>query len=100
MAFLNPREWRTVVSTLAQKLDFRNIDYTLMDGAAVNFLNLNHPRLTEDIDLVIHVDNRQITADCLTTLLLHSFPADFEGANQYGHAIPAYKLQRPGHIVT
>jgi hypothetical protein len=40
------------------------------------------------LDLVIHVDHRMITADRLTTQLLTSFPAEFEGVSQFERIIP------------
>lgn len=69
-----------------------------MGGAASCLLSPDPTgsRRTEDIDLVIHVDHRMVTADRLTTQLLTSFPADFEGISQFGHTIPAYKLRQPG----
>ena len=63
-----------------------------MGGAAVCLLTHDPNRRTEDVDLVIHVDQRQITADRLTTQLLTSFPSDFGLVNQFGHIIPAYRL--------
>lgn len=48
------------------------------------------------MDLVIHVDQRQITADRLTTQLLTSLPSDFGSVSQFGHIIPAYRLRLPG----
>lgn len=53
------------------------------------------------MNLVIDVDQRQITADRLTNVLLTSFPSEFQGINQYGHTIPAYiyrryNFRRPG----
>jgi hypothetical protein len=33
-----------------------------------------------------------ITADCLTTRLITSYPAEFAPVTQFGHTIPAYKL--------
>ncbi|BCR90306.1 nucleotidyl transferase AbiEii/AbiGii toxin family protein [Aspergillus chevalieri] len=67
-----------------------------MGGAAVCLLTHDPNRRTEDVDLVIHVDQRQITADRLTTQLLTSFPSDFGPVNQFGHIIPAYRLRLPG----
>lgn len=43
-------------------------------------------QMTEDVDIVVHVDDRNITADYLTTLLLQQYP------DQYGHKIPTYRL--------
>lgn len=48
------------------------------------------------MDLVIHVDQHQITADRLNTQLPTSFPSDFGPVNQFGHIIPAYRLRLPG----
>lgn len=94
MAPLSHEDLRTVVSALAQKLDSLNVDYAIMGGAATCLLSSDPSRRTEDVDLVIHVDHRMITADRLTTQLLISFPSDFEGVSQFGHIIPAYKLRR------
>jgi hypothetical protein len=96
MAPLSPEDLRTVVSALAQKLDSLNIDYAIMGGAATCLLSADPGRRTEDVDLVIHVDHRMITADRLTTQLLTSFPSDFQGISQFGHTIPAYKLRKHG----
>ncbi|OJD25911.1 hypothetical protein ACJ73_02720 [Blastomyces percursus] len=74
--------------------------YLEYDVAAQSRGSENYPsRRTEDVDLVIHVDQRMITSACLTTNLLSSFPSDFDGINQFGHTIPAYKLHRPGGTV-
>lgn len=99
MAPLSPEALRTVVSALAQKLDSLNIDYAIMGGAATCLLSPDPTRSTEDVDLVIHVDHRMITADQLTAQLLTSFPSDIEGVSQFGHTIPAYKLHLPGGTV-
>ncbi|KAJ5481481.1 hypothetical protein N7475_000293 [Penicillium sp. IBT 31633x] len=72
-----PEQLMSVASTLAQRLDTLRIDYAIMGGAAVYLLTRNPTRWTEDVDLVIHVDQRQITADRLTAQLLTSFPSDF-----------------------
>jgi hypothetical protein len=49
--------------------------------------------MTEDVlDLVIHVDQRMITADGLTSQLLNAYPSEFGPVSQFGHIIPAYKL--------
>jgi hypothetical protein len=65
-----------------------------MGGAAVSLL-ANDPARTEDVDLVIRVDQRMITADRLTTQLI-TFPSDFVPIGQSGHTIPAYKLRISG----
>jgi hypothetical protein len=99
MAPLSPASLATVVSALAQKLDALNVDYAIMGGAAACLLTADPARRTEDVDLVVHVDHRMITADRLTTELLESFPPDFEAVTQFGHAIPAYKLRLPGGAI-
>ena len=96
MTLLPPEQLRSIASTLAQRLDTLQIDYAIMGGAAVCLLTHDPNRRTEDVDLVIHVDQRQITADRLTTQLLTSFPSDFGPINQFGHIIPAYRLRLPG----
>ncbi|PYH75350.1 hypothetical protein BO82DRAFT_36586 [Aspergillus uvarum CBS 121591] len=96
MAPLGHEDLRNVVSVLAQRLDSLNIDYAIMGGAATCLLSPDPSRRTQDVDLVIHVDHRKITADRLTSTLLTSFSAEFEGVNQFGHVIPAYRLHRPG----
>lgn len=98
MVFLEHEELRSIVSVLAQRLDSLNIDYAIMGGAATCLLTADLNRRTEDVDLVIHVDHREITADRLTNVLLTSFPAEFEGVSQLGHVIPAYRLHRPGAV--
>ena len=95
MAPLQPTDLKTAASALAQKLDSLSIDYAIMGGAAACLLTNDPGRTTEDIDLVIHVDDeRMITADRLIGLLLTSFPAEFVGISQFGHTVPAYKLCR------
>jgi hypothetical protein len=97
MPALSHMQLRSVVAGLAQKLDVLRIDYAIMGGAAVCLLANDPTRMTADVDLVIHVDQRMITADRLTTQLITSYPAEFAPINQYGHTIPAYKLN--GHLV-
>ncbi|KAI2699908.1 hypothetical protein DTO013E5_2726 [Penicillium roqueforti] len=89
----------TVVSRIAQCLDLLQIDYALMGGAAVCFMAPHPSRRTEDVDLVIHVDQRYITADLLTQRLLNAFPADFGPVNQFGHVIPAFRLRSPSGTI-
>ncbi|KAJ8061412.1 hypothetical protein OCU04_009234 [Sclerotinia nivalis] len=96
MAALSPEGLREVVSELAQKLDSLKIDYAIMGGAATCLLSQDPSRKTTDVDFVIHVDDRGITADLLTNELLNSSPSKFEGVIHYGHTIPAYKLLLPG----
>lgn len=99
MPSLTSEQLPSIVSALAQKLDALDIDYAIMGGAAVCLLTQDPTRRTEDVDLVIHVDHRMITADRLTTTLLTSFPSDFGPVSHFGHTIPAYKLQLPGGLV-
>ncbi|KAI2749829.1 hypothetical protein DTO006G1_9932 [Penicillium roqueforti] len=84
-----------VASTVAQRLDSLEIDYAIMGGAGVCLMAPDPQRATEDIDMVIQVDHRSITADLLTGILLKSFPSDFGPVNQFGHTIPGFKLQLP-----
>jgi hypothetical protein len=72
-----------------------------MGGAATSLMVQDPNRMTADVNLVIDVDQRQITADRLTNVLLTDYPSEFQGINQYGHTIPAYiyrryNLRRPG----
>lgn len=99
MPSLTRVQLKAVVSALANKLDLLNIDYAVMGGAAVCLLANDPTRMTEDVDLVIHVDHRRITADRLTSLLIENYPSDFTQITQYGHNIPAYKLKLPGGTV-
>ncbi|KAI7974088.1 hypothetical protein EIK77_002953 [Talaromyces pinophilus] len=71
----------------------------MMGGAAV-CLTVNNPeRMTENVDLVIHVDQLMITADRLTIAeLLAKFPSKFAPVDLSGHAIPGYRLVLPGGI--
>jgi hypothetical protein len=78
-------------------LDELQIDYAIMGGGAVCLLAPNPARMTEDVDLVIHVDQRRITADRLTSQLLNAYPSEFGPVSQFGHIIPAYKLN--GNLV-
>lgn len=66
-----------VAATIAQRLDTMKIDYAMMGDAAVCLMAPDPQRATEDVDLVIRVDHRSITADLLTNKLLTSFPSDF-----------------------
>jgi hypothetical protein len=75
---------------------FLNIDYAVMGGAAVCLLANDPTRITEDVDLVIHVDHRGVTADRLTSLLIDNFQSDFAPVLQFRHGIPGYKLSLPG----
>ena len=93
---LSQTQLKSAISGLAQKLDSLQIDYAIMGGAAVSLLANDPARTTEDIDLVIRVDQRMITADRLTTGLITSFPSDFAPIDQYGHTIPGLKLRTPG----
>ncbi|PGH28094.1 hypothetical protein AJ80_00352 [Polytolypa hystricis UAMH7299] len=92
MADLSPAQLRTVASGIARALDGLEIDYAIMGGAAVNLLLNDTSRQTEDMDLVIQVDERGITADRLTMELVKTYPTEFGTISQYGHHIPAYKL--------
>lgn len=86
---------QTVVVDLAQTLDEMEIDYAIMGGAATCLITTDSGRTTEDVDLVIHVDQRMITADRLTTELLTRYSSKFVPINQFGHTIPAYNLALP-----
>ncbi|KAJ5680177.1 hypothetical protein N7536_011316 [Penicillium majusculum] len=88
-----------VAAIIAQRLDTMKIDYAMMGGAAVCLMAPDPQRATEDVDLVIRVDHRSITADLLTNKLLISFPSDFAPVSQFGHNIPGYKLRLPGGVV-
>lgn len=92
MTPLGPENLRRVVVAVARRLDELQIDYAIMGGAAVCLLAPNPTRMTEDVDLVIHVDQRMITADRLTSQLLNAYPSEFGPVSQFGHIIPAYKL--------
>jgi hypothetical protein len=95
MSALLPPQLELAVATVGRSLDSLGIDYALMGGAAVCLTAPDPTRATEDVDLVIQVDNRAITADLLTERLLHTFPSDFGPIDQYGHIIPGYKLRLP-----
>ena len=92
MTLLGPENLRHVVAAIARRLDEMRIDYAIMGGAAVCLLAPNPSRMTEDVDLVIHVDQRMITADRLTTQLLNLYPSEFGPVTQFGHTIPAATL--------
>lgn len=99
MPTLTDQQLRIVVVELSQTLDALQTDYALMGGAAV-CLTVNNPnRMTEDVDLVIHVDQRMITADRLTTELLTKYPSKFAPVHLFGHTIPGYRLLLPGGII-
>jgi len=95
MTTLTQLQLESVVSKLAQRLDGLRIDYAIMGGAAVCLLAQDPARRTEDVDLVIDVDQRMITADRLSTQLLTLYPSEFSPVNQYGCMVPAYKLSTP-----
>lgn len=92
MAPLPNNQLEYVVAAIARRLDEMQIDYAVMGGAAVCLLAPDPTRMTEDVDLVIHVDQRRITADDLTAQLLRLYPREFSSVSQFGHIIPAYKL--------
>jgi hypothetical protein len=96
MPALSQSQLKSVVTGLAQILDSLQIDYAIMGGAAVCLLAYDPARRTEDVDFVIQVDQRMITADRLTTLLITSYPSHFDPIDQYGHTILGYKLSIPG----
>ncbi|CAI7589894.1 unnamed protein product [Penicillium glandicola] len=100
MNVLLPDQLEVVVATVAQRLDSLQIDYAIMGGAAICLIAPDPQRATEDVDLVIRVDHRSITADMLTNKLLTSFPSDFGPVNLFGHILPAYKLHSGGGAVT
>jgi hypothetical protein len=74
---------------------FDSNDNTVMGGAAICLIINDPNRRTDDVDLVVHVDHRDITADRLTSLLLQSHPSRFVQVSQHGHIIPGYKLVNP-----
>jgi hypothetical protein len=93
---LSREELTTIVSTVAGALDSFEIRYAIMGGAAICLIADDPNRRTKDVDLVIQVDERSITADKLTHRLLTSYPDHFGPINQFGHIIPGYKLTLPG----
>ncbi|KAI9838251.1 MAG: hypothetical protein M1819_005518 [Sarea resinae] len=96
MNVLSLPQLQGAVLATAQTLDALEIDYAIMGGAAVCLLVQDPSRQTEDVDLVIHVDQRTITADRLTQRLLTSHSSLFGSIDQYGHTIPGYKMPLPG----
>ncbi|KAI9759522.1 MAG: hypothetical protein M4579_002281 [Chaenotheca gracillima] len=99
MPLLADAQLKLVASSVASVLDELEIDYAIMGGAATCLLTYDPARTTEDVDLVIQVDDRGITADRLTGLLLEKYPAQFGPVNQYGHVIPGFKMALPGDAV-
>ncbi|KAJ5593206.1 hypothetical protein N7537_010110 [Penicillium hordei] len=97
-ALLQP-QLELAIATVAECLDSLQVDYAFMGGAAACVTAPDPSRRTEDVDLVIHVDQRSITADVLTQTLVNSFPSDFGSVSQYGHIIPAYQLRLPGGAI-
>ncbi|KAJ5371917.1 Protein of unknown function DUF1814 [Penicillium concentricum] len=85
-----------VAATVAERLDSLETDYAIMGGAAVCLTAPDPQRATEDIDLVIRVDDRAIAADLLTNKVLASFPSEFGPVKQFGHVIPGYKVRFDG----
>lgn len=99
MVQLTQQQLSTTVSTIAEVLDSLKIQYAIMGGAAVCMMTGDPIRRTKDVDLVIQVDERSITADKLTHHLLASYPDHFGPISQFGHIIPGYKLTLPGGTV-
>ncbi|KAJ5145525.1 Protein of unknown function DUF1814 [Penicillium bovifimosum] len=99
MPALLPSQLELAVATIAQCLDLLQVDYGLMGGAAACLMAPDPSRRTEDVDLVIHVDEQSITADLLTQKLLDTFPSDIGPVSQFGHIIPAYRLRLPGDAI-
>lgn len=99
MPALLPPQLELAIATVAQCLDSLQVDYAFMGGAAVCLTAPDPSRRTEDVDLVIHVDQRSITADILTQRLLSSFSSEFGPVNQFGHIIPAYRLRLPNGAI-
>lgn len=92
MPQLSKLQLESVVSSVARILDSLQIDYAIMGGAAAGLLAHDLTKSTEDIDLVIDVDQRMITADQLTSRLLTSYPSDIAPIDQHGHIVPGFKL--------
>lgn len=90
-------ELHQVVAGTAEILDHLRIDYAIMGGAAVYLLDSTLTHHTADVDLVIRVDERNISADALCQILLQSYGDVFAPVNQYGHYIPAYRLSSGGN---
>lgn len=57
---LSRTQLKSVVSGLTHILDNLQIDYAIMGGAAACLLTNYPARSTEDVDLVIHLDQRMI----------------------------------------
>ena len=91
---LSPEELEQVVAGTTAILDNLQVDYAIMGGAAVSLLTQDPGRQTVDVDLVIGVDHRQISAEGLCQTLLKSYENVFAPINQYGVSIPAYKLSQ------
>jgi hypothetical protein len=77
MAPLRNEELEYVVAAIARRIDELRIDYAIMGDAAVCLLAPDTMRMTEDVDLVIHLDQRRITADDLTAQLLRLYSGEF-----------------------
>jgi hypothetical protein len=96
MVLLTRQQLATIVLAIAETLDSLKIQYAIMGGAAICMMIGDPTRRTEDVDLVIQVDERSITADKLTHYLLASYPDHFAPVSQFGHTILGYKLILPG----
>ncbi|KAI9823650.1 MAG: hypothetical protein M1826_007668 [Phylliscum demangeonii] len=91
---LSAVELNVVVAGTAAILDSLGADYAIMGGAAVCLLAPDPGRQTFDVDFVLRVDERRISAEALAQTLLTSYSHVFAPVHQpYGMSIPAYKLE-------
>lgn len=67
MTFLTRPQLVEAVTALAKILDELEVDYAVMGGVAMCFLSNDVSRMTEDVDIVVHVDDRNITATRIHT---------------------------------
>src|SRR5436305_2021647 len=95
MLALSQSQLETVLSGVAQIFNSLQIDYAIMEGAAVCLLAYDPARRTEDVDIVIQVDQRMVTADQLTAQLITTHPSHFGPIHQHGHTILGYTLSIP-----
>lgn len=91
---VSPQELVEAARILAHHLDLGNIYYSISGGAAGSLLLQSagaNPRVTNDIDLVIHPANGY-TAETVATWLYTHFPNEFGHKLVFGYPVPVLRL--------
>lgn len=93
---LSPEELAQAVAILAQYLSQAGARFSISGGAASMLIRMQYgipARSTEDIDLVVQPSNG-MTADTISSYLLHNYPTAFVGKPVYGVITPALTFKR------